>query len=221
MIDQNLLTEVSRWALSRNIRLLQGTRLAYTDEEHVGELLAFMAPEAASYWLDVGSGFGEPARLMRKIRPDLSFTLLNNNQFQIDNTPRGFVPVHGDMHALPFDDATFDGAMFLYSICHADDLMTALKQAARVTRIGGALFVFDYIRTGGDNDLAQEHLSSQFYGGLWWGAALAQTGWTDVVYACPDASDMLMRNLMNDDALYDKIFNDLRLVLIRAKRHDP
>ena len=47
--------------------------------------------------------------------------------------------VEGDMHELPFDDATFDAVMFMNGLPYASDPAHALAEAARVLRSGGVL----------------------------------------------------------------------------------
>ncbi|HKD99816.1 MAG TPA: methyltransferase domain-containing protein [Planctomycetota bacterium] len=48
-----------------------------------------------------------------------------------------------DARALPFDDATFDVALFHTVLCHVPEPEVALAEACRVLRPGGQLVVFD------------------------------------------------------------------------------
>lgn len=45
----------------------------------------------------------------------------------------------GDMHALPFADASFDHVLLLVCLCYADDPAKVIAEAARVLRPGGTL----------------------------------------------------------------------------------
>jgi SAM-dependent methyltransferase len=218
MIDQTLLDRASQTMLDNGIRLLQGARLADTDAGHITKLLEYMRPEQGSRWLDIGSGFGEPARLMREQRPDLQFTLVNNNAFQRLKTPSGLVVIDGDMHELPFDDRQFDGAMFLYSLCHADNFQQALDEAARVVRPGGALFVFDYLRMDGDDRWTEKLLASRFMGfdELDW--RIGKAGWQKPRYGYPDCDDTLFRQVVDDAVVYRMLFADLVPIVWRAVR---
>ena len=210
MIDQELLSEVSRYLFQHtDLRVLQGFRLGPSEREHIAKLLTYMDPPVGSTWLDVGCGFGEPARLMAEIRPDLEFALLNNNRFQLDNTPVGMTTHFADMHALPFADHTFDGVMFLYSLCHADNIIMALNEAWRVVRPGGRLFVFDYVRIGGNDALSSKHLASSFHHLGVLQKYCRFTGWEITDYDLPGGSDAVFRSHFEDQELYDRIFANL------------
>ena len=48
--------------------------------------------------------------------------------------------VVGDMEALPFEDGSFDAALFVGALHHVPDPLPALREASRVVRPGGRLF---------------------------------------------------------------------------------
>jgi cyclopropane fatty-acyl-phospholipid synthase-like methyltransferase len=54
--------------------------------------------------------------------------------------------VHGDYHAPPFADASFDAVLFLESIGYAAGLVPLLAGVRRVLRPGGSLYVKDVFR---------------------------------------------------------------------------
>lgn len=219
MINQHVLDAVSRQALEHDFRLLQGFRLAPTDFGHMFALLNFLDPPVNSYWLDVGCGFGEPAKIMHSIRPDLQFFLLNNNRLQLDHAPAMFERVYADMHELPFADGLFDGAMFLYSLCHADELCQVLREAARVVRPGGILFIYDYLRHSGDDALAKKVLYAQFPYKLELEVCFEMTRWQPTAWEVPDGSDAVFRAAFGDDALYEQLIGEpLRPYLLKAVR---
>jgi SAM-dependent methyltransferase len=219
MIDTATLDAASAKCLGMGIKVLQGFRLADTDEGHIAALLAYMAPERGTRWIDIGCGFGEPARLMQAARPDLNFTLVNDNQFQLDQTPSNMAAFLADMHALPFDAGEFDGAMFLYSLCHAG--FDALHEAGRVVKNGGRLFVFDYLRLSETKKLRQ--LTKDTLGARFWsledylGCAWS-LGWRDCRMAFPDGSDAVFRAAFGEQGqpLYQEIFRHLIPVIFTA-----
>jgi ubiquinone/menaquinone biosynthesis C-methylase UbiE len=220
MIDQDRLTMASRTALDHGLRVLQGFRLAPNDREHINKLLEYMDPAPGTTWLDIGCGFGEPARLMREVRPDLRFWLINNNLYQLEQVPAiSMMPAFfADMYELPFPEASADGAMFLYSLCHADNKALVLREAARVVRPGGELFVFDYFRTGGEGRLAMRYLSASFVSGANFDALAESAGWDLMEQVFPDGDDTLFRSLFEDQELYYEIFKDLVPVIWKAVR---
>lgn len=217
MIDQESLTEWSRHALTQDIRVLQGYRFAQTEREHIAKLLEHMKPEHGSVWLDIGCGFGEPAKLMSELRPDLTFCLINNNKFQLEQVPEGQARWYADMHALPFEDETADGAMFLYSLCHADDPIQAIREARRVVKPGGRLFVFDYMTNRRDH-LNCPVLASQFFSFKAWQRMCRSVGWQIDSYVVPPGDDALFRMVMDNDVLYDHIFGELTPIVWWASR---
>lgn len=204
MIPQAALDHFSRIGLECGLRLLQGFRLHDTDEGHVERLLA-LAGVVAGHWLDIGCGFGEFARLAR--RPALRFTLLNYNAFQLTHAPENMPRVRADMNDLPFGAGSFDGAMFLYSLCHADDPLRALAEAARVVRPGGHLVVYDY--TGADCGTWGE-LYARFYEMAELEGLARACGWRMQAVEYPHGREMMFDQHPS--------FADLRATLWRAAR---
>jgi SAM-dependent methyltransferase len=214
-----LLDAPSEAAHASGFRLLQGHRFAATDTGHVSVLLGYMDPPQGATVLDIGCGFGEVARLMREERPDLAFILLNRNAVQMRYAPRGegFQAVLADMHALPMADASVDGAMFNYALCHADQPV-ALAEAARVVRPGGFLFIFDFERMAGDNGLMERTLHARAHTRAEFTAMSTEAGWSDVVAITPASDDTVMRDLMGDQGAYAAIFSDLRPIIWKARK---
>ena len=67
----------------------------------------------------------------------------------------GLTFVHAGAQSIPFDDATFDLAMMLKSLHHVPIplMQQALKEAARVVKPGGYLYVSEPIYGGAFNDV--------------------------------------------------------------------
>ena len=218
MIPVEAINEASRSCLARGVRILQGFRLGTTDATHIEALLSHMQPEFGSAWVDIGCGFGEPARLMLEARPDLRFDLVNDNDFQLSHVPAHLSAWRADMHALPFLDATFDGAMFLYALCHANGLLPALREAARVVRPGGRLFVFDYLRQHGDNTRTQAVLGANFFNRDELRDATRAAGWRMDRVILPPGDDAVFRTAFGDIELYEELFASLVPVIWTATR---
>lgn len=215
----DMLDAASDAAWHDGLRVLQGCRLAPDDGGHVGTLLRLMHPPLRARIADVGCGFGEVARLMRAAREDLSFVLVNRNASQLARCPAGsgFELVRADMHALPLGDRSVDGCMFLYTLCHAD-IAAALTEAARVTRRGGFLFVYDYERRGLDDGEAERVLYARFHQRN----ALIRTalgaGWVTQWTRNPEGDDSTFRRLFLDADAYARIFDGLHPLVWRAYR---
>lgn len=201
-------------------RILQSLRFGDTDEAHVRALLDAMQPAPFTHWLDVGCGYGEVAHMMKLMRHDLAFTLVNSNAAQLRQAPAGFPHVLGDMEALPLTDAAYDGAMYLYSLCHATDPLLALREAARVVRPGGTLFVFDHARLRGDNTEARQRLFSSFYPAEALQELALRVGWRTVSLTHPVGQEApIMREMVPDEAeMWDRVFGDLIPMLWRCER---
>ena len=58
----------------------------------------------------------------------------------------------GDMSALPFEDASFDGAVSRYTVHHLDHPLAALREMVRVTKPGGAIVTLDAVPQASQRD---------------------------------------------------------------------
>ena len=208
MIDQAALDHATDVVLARGIRVLQGNRLAPTERAHVSELLRRMNPHQGARILDVGCGVGEVAKLMREERDDLSFILVNFNLHQLELAPPDMGRLHCDMHNIGLPDNAVDGAMILYTMCHAD-LERMLREVARVVRPGGFVFIYDYLRHSGTNDDMVAHLSARAHRAEELDAAFTTVGMTVVSGMPAHGDDTLFRYLFADHTLYDRIFSEL------------
>jgi SAM-dependent methyltransferase len=139
---QTVIEDATKRAVAAGVRTLQINWLAPTAKEHAEKLLELMNPPAHASILDMGSGLGEVAYYMSQKRKDLSFTLLNNNVWQINETPTELDCVFGFMDRTELPSHIYDVVMFNYSIGYCD-LWTVLTEARRLLRSDGTLFVWD------------------------------------------------------------------------------
>jgi SAM-dependent methyltransferase len=79
---------------------------------------------------------------------DISETMIR----QREDDPLLRENIVADMEALPFEDESFDGALFVAALHHVPDALPALREARRVLRPGGRLFVVEpnSLRAGPD-----------------------------------------------------------------------
>lgn len=150
-IDIQAIEAATQIAVGAGHRLLQTHRLSWDDAEHVGILLEWMDPPPGAVVLDAGCGTGEMARLMAQWRHDLSFILANISPMQLALCPRGerFRHLLCDCHRLPLADASVDVVLFTSALSQMDAAV-ALAEAARVTRPGGIVFLFEMVRDADD-----------------------------------------------------------------------
>jgi DNA-binding transcriptional ArsR family regulator len=100
--------------------------------------------------LDVGAGDGTVAEMLspqarRYVCLDVSRTLGEAACRRLAASPRASV-LRGDMHALPFPDASFDELLFLNVLTYADKPALALTEAGRVLRPRGRLVLVTLAR---------------------------------------------------------------------------
>lgn len=141
---------------SRRVHVLAG---------HLRELI----PAGASV-LDVGSGDGLLASLVKAQRPDLVWNAVDTVE-----RPRTHIPVKlFDGKRLPFEDKQVDVVLLIDVLHHTDDPMSMLHEAVRVART--ELVVKDHLRQG----LAAHSVLSfmDWVGNGSWGVSLPYRYWS-------------------------------------------
>jgi hypothetical protein len=219
----DIVTEASRYLLGKGVTVLQGNRLGDTEEAHVDRLATYMELNGEREVADMGCGFGAvPWFLSKALLPRAHFWLINRNRFQLGHCPLGpaFTRRLEDMCETSIPDGLVDLVMFNYSLCHVEQ-MAALIEAARIARaVTGKLFVYDYERVSGDNTLTEKILAATFLSDQAFRVMCESTGWRDVETLRLDGDDTLFREAVNDDALYNEMFDHLRPVIWRARRKE-
>jgi SAM-dependent methyltransferase len=153
MSYEDKVTVATQIAMEAGVRTLQAYWMAPTPEGNAEKLLELMRPPKLEKILDLGSGVGEVAELMLKLRPDLYFTLLNNNDWQLQQTPKYLYTVKGDMEQTGLLDSLFTVVMLNYSLGFCD-LWTVLAECRRLLADEGVLFIWDLV--GRNPDLFYE-----------------------------------------------------------------
>jgi ArsR family transcriptional regulator len=103
-----------------------------------------------SDFLDVGTGTGRMLEIFgphvrRGVGVDLSHEMLALARANLERAGlENCLVRHADMYDLPWDDASFDVAMFHQVLHYAEDPEAAIAEAARVLKPGGTLVVVDF-----------------------------------------------------------------------------
>lgn len=120
-----------------------------------------LSPDAA--WLDVACGPGIvtralAARVGRAVGVDLTPAMVARAQAEAANAgaPNASF-VEGDAAALPFADASFDGAVTRFSLHHIPAPVRVLREMARVVRPGGWVAAADHLSSDGAVAAAWHH----------------------------------------------------------------
>ena len=132
---------------------------------HISELIPF-----GSAVIDVGAGDGLLASRILQVRPDLRWTAVDTLA-----RPSAHVPVLlYDGETLPFDDRSFDVALFVDVLHHTENPTALLREAVRVAR--QSVVIKDHLRKG---ILADRRLRfMDWVGNAGWGVQLPYNYWS-------------------------------------------
>lgn len=88
--------------------------------------------------LDIGCGTGAQSLAFRDTGWELTGVDISDDMLRLARA-RGLEVVRADVAALPFEDASFDAVVSLWTHTDVDDFAAAVREAARVLRTGGTL----------------------------------------------------------------------------------
>lgn len=136
-----------------------------TAENSAAHLLPLLKP--TDRLLDVGAGAGTITADLAQLVQSVSATEIGPDELALTQTTaaeRGVSNIDfrtADIHALPFDDASFDVTHAHQVLQHVADPVQALREMARVTKPGGIVAVRD----------------SDYAGFCWWPELPALDSW--------------------------------------------
>lgn len=202
----------SLWDSGR--KLLQTYRFAHNDVEHVRRLLIWLDPAFGAKIIDMGCGVGEVARIMRSMRQDLQFTLVNISPVQLGYCSPCDDLCLSDFITVPRNSAKYDCAIFMFSIGH-ENIGVSMKEAYRLLKSGGVLFVFDMERLSGDNDAMSALVSYNVLSETDFRNAALGSGFIEDFCLKPKAHFNIGQEVCGSNENYEEIFGGVSPIVWR------
>lgn len=110
---------------------------------HVKLIAETFGPLEGKRVLDVGSGKGRFARVLKERNPGAQICAFDLSEAMLRFVPEGIRPVSGTMTSLPFAPGVFDAAYATESLEHAVQIDVAVAEMCRVLKPGGRLVIID------------------------------------------------------------------------------
>lgn len=110
---------------------------------HVQLIVDFFGDVEGRRLLDVGSGKGRFARVLKERHPGVSICAFDLSEAMLRCVPSGIDVCGGSMTALPFRSGAFDCAYATESLEHAVDIERAVAEMCRVVKPGGRIVIID------------------------------------------------------------------------------
>ncbi len=180
-------------AVSVGAKLLHIHRFGDTTEKHVKQLLEWADFPLSCTVYDMGSGLGELSMRMSEYRDDIKFNLVNLSDEQIRLTP-GTVKL--DFTDTKLAKNSIGAAMYIFSIGHANH-DKAIKEAARILKSGGILFIYDMI---GDDRAMKELAEYSLLTNEEMQAIASNYGFKLTLFKLPHGDTTEVRSILGNDA---------------------
>jgi ubiquinone/menaquinone biosynthesis C-methylase UbiE len=110
---------------------------------HVQLILEYFGDLNGKRVLDVGSGKGRFARVLRERNPQSSIVAFDLAEAMLRHVPAGIDACAGSMTALPFSPGAFDCAYATESLEHAVEIDEAVAEICQVVKPGGRIVIID------------------------------------------------------------------------------
>jgi SAM-dependent methyltransferase len=107
-------------------------------ESETWEVLVRLLGEAGGALVDVGCGTGSYAAALAERGWDVTGVDISEDMLRLARA-RGVHAVHADATSLPFEDASFDAAVSVFTNTDVDDVAAVVREIVRVLRPGAPL----------------------------------------------------------------------------------
>jgi ubiquinone/menaquinone biosynthesis C-methylase UbiE len=123
-----------------------------TEEAGMREIRREALSGASGRTIDIGAGTGlnvelYPAAVSELVLAEPDEHMLKRLRPKVAAGPRHAEVVQAPADRLPFEDDSFDTAVFTLVLCTVPDAAAALREAARVLRPGGKLLFVEHVRS--------------------------------------------------------------------------
>jgi ubiquinone/menaquinone biosynthesis C-methylase UbiE len=130
-----------------------------TEEAGLREMRRTVLAEASGRTIDLGAGTGANLGLYPEAVSELVLAepdphMLKRLRAKVEEAGAGAEVVEAPAQRLPFEDSSFDTAVFTLVLCTVPDPEAALAEASRILRPGGKLLFVEHVRAE-DADLAR------------------------------------------------------------------
>ncbi len=152
------LAERERWAAiydatwGRAFTALYDRGLKSTEEAGLREMRRGTLTAASGRTIDLGAGTGANLGLFPDAVTELVLAepdphMLRRLRAKVDEAGAKAEVVAAPAEALPFEDSSFDTAVFTLVLCTVPDPVAALTEATRILRPGGRLLFVEHVRS--------------------------------------------------------------------------
>lgn len=170
---------------AQGVRMLAYWRLADSEAGHARALLDLLDLLPGARVVDLGCGTGRLAELCAAERPDLAWTLVNVDEWQLEQASQWGTPVPRDMTDTGLPDESFDAVVVAYAMGYCNPVKV-VREASRLLHPGGKLVLHElYSEDAQVQQLGVDALKFRVHAARDIGL-LAELGGFDLVHACTD-----------------------------------